>query len=135
MSKGYAGRILHVDLTKGEVRSEEPTDVFFRTYFGGPGIGLHYLLKEMEPNVDAMSPDNVLPGLFYEPFKAGPLEGKGAIDPREFANALETYYEMAGWDTPDGRPSDAKLAELGLDWVQNITAASRIDESRKAAVR
>ena len=79
--------------------------------------------------------DDVLPELFYEPFKAGPLAGKGAIDAAEFANALDMYYRMAGWDTPDGRPSRAKLAELGLDWVRGTTAGELVAWSRKAPAR
>jgi aldehyde:ferredoxin oxidoreductase len=61
--------------------------------------------------------DDLLPELFYEPLKTGPLAGKGAIDRGEFAAALDAYYRMAGWDTPDGNPSEAKLAELGLGWT------------------
>ena len=66
--------------------------------------------------------DDVIPGLFYEPFKAGPLEGKGAMDPGEFARALDLYYQMAGWDPATGKPSDSKLAELGLGWVADLPA-------------
>lgn len=66
--------------------------------------------------------DDVIPGLFYEPFKTGPLEGKGAMDPGEFARALDLYYRMAGWDATTGKPSDSKLAELGLGWVADLPA-------------
>ena len=33
--KGYQGRILHVDLTKGEFAVEEPNEAFYRKYMGG----------------------------------------------------------------------------------------------------
>ena len=37
------------------------------------------------------------------------------IDPDEFFAARRTYYEMAGWDPSTGRPTAAKLAELGVE--------------------
>ena len=37
------------------------------------------------------------------------------IDPDEFLAARRTYYEMAGWDPETGRPTAAKLAELGVE--------------------
>ncbi|MGI6065753.1 MAG: aldehyde ferredoxin oxidoreductase family protein [Bacillota bacterium] len=66
MSLGYTGSILHVDLTKEEVFVEHPSEEFYRTYLGGPGIGLYYLLKEKVKDVDPLGPENVMifaPGL------------------------------------------------------------------------
>lgn len=64
--------------------------------------------------------DDIIPELFYEPFNTGSLEGTGAMDPSAFAHALDMYYRMAGWDTPDGRPGNAKLEELGLEWAASL---------------
>ncbi len=61
--------------------------------------------------------DDTMPELFYAPFKGGPLDGKGAIDRQAFANAVELYYDMAGWTGPGASPSAGKLAELGLTWA------------------
>ena len=33
----------------------------------------------------------------------------------EFLAARRVYYEMAGWNPETGRPTAAKLAELGID--------------------
>lgn len=63
---GYTGKILHLDLTKGEYFVEEQPKEFYRTYLGGPGIGLYYLIKEKVYESDPLAPDNVLvfaPGL------------------------------------------------------------------------
>ena len=40
MPYGYNGRILHVDLTTGQLNVEEPPEAFYRTYLGGQGLGL-----------------------------------------------------------------------------------------------
>ena len=42
MANGYTGKVLHVDLTKGELTVEEPEEQFYRTYMGGSAMGLHY---------------------------------------------------------------------------------------------
>jgi len=58
--------------------------------------------------------DDVLPERMHEGIGNGPLQGQ-RIDPGEFLAARRTYYQMAGWDPETGRPTDAKLAELGLE--------------------
>lgn len=60
MPYGYTGKILHVDLTRRKVETEEPGDVFYRTYLGGRGIGYHYLMREVPPHTDALAPENIL---------------------------------------------------------------------------
>lgn len=56
----YQGKILHVNLTTGQMEVEQPNATFFRTYFGGWGLIAYYLLKELEPGADPLGPDNVL---------------------------------------------------------------------------
>ena len=60
MAHGYHGKILHVDLTNGKFHVEEPEEAFYRKYLGGSALALHYLLKDMPPNVDPLGPENVL---------------------------------------------------------------------------
>ena len=40
----------------------------------------------------------------------------------EMDSALDTYYEMAGWDKSTGNPTQEKMAELGLEWVNAESA-------------
>ena len=44
-------------------------------------------------------------------------ELKFAGDREKFSKALETYYEMMGWDPDNGVSKRGKLAELDLDWL------------------
>lgn len=57
---GYHGRIIHVDLSSRSTRIEEPGEAFFRIYAGGGLLGVYYLLKETQPGIDPLSPDNLL---------------------------------------------------------------------------
>jgi len=57
--------------------------------------------------------DDVLPQRLHEGIGNGALKGE-KVDPDEFFAARRTYYEMAGWDPHTGRPTVAKLAELGI---------------------
>jgi aldehyde:ferredoxin oxidoreductase len=58
--------------------------------------------------------DDVLPQRLHEGIGNGALKGE-KIDPDQFFAARRTYYEMAGWDPQTGRPTTAKLAELGVE--------------------
>ncbi len=52
---------------------------------------------------------------WFEEFKTGPLAGK-RMDPGEFEEMKELYYEMCGWDRY-GNPTRGKLVELNLEWL------------------
>ncbi len=60
MLSGYAGKILHVDLTAGTIEVEEPDEDLYRTYMGGSALGLYYLLKNTPAGADPLGPDNTL---------------------------------------------------------------------------
>jgi len=58
--QGYAGKILHVDLSAGALEIEEPTEDFYRTYVGGSTLGLAYLFKYTPQGADPLGPQNTL---------------------------------------------------------------------------
>src|SRR5690242_4830124 len=60
MLKGFSGRILHVDLTTGQITVETPDEGFYRTYWGGSAMGAYYLLKHTPAGADPLGPDNTL---------------------------------------------------------------------------
>ena len=72
MPYGYTGNILRVNLTDGTWSVENPGETFYRRYLGGGALATYYLLKEMPPKCDPLSPDNVLV------FAAGLLTGAPA---------------------------------------------------------
>ncbi len=69
MPHGYTGKILRVDLSNKKIFTEELPENFYRQYFGGEGLVAYFLLKELPPGIDPLSPDNKLI------FAAGPLTG------------------------------------------------------------
>lgn len=76
MPFGYNGKILRVSLTHGNTSVEELDEVFYRTYLGGRGLIVHYLLKEIRSGIDALSPENKL--IFATGiFTGSPLAGSG----------------------------------------------------------
>jgi aldehyde:ferredoxin oxidoreductase len=62
------------------------------------------------------SKDDTLPDRLFNPMEGGTLKGK-KVDKQQFSKAIETYYEMMGWDPETGIPKKEKLAELDLDWL------------------
>ncbi len=60
MAFGYAGKILHVNLTAGKIEVEEPPESFYRMTMGGSGLAMHYLLRMVPAKADPLGPDNVL---------------------------------------------------------------------------
>jgi len=60
MLGGFAGKILHVNLTTGQITIEQPPEEFYRTYWGGSAMGTYYLLKHTPPGADPLGPENTL---------------------------------------------------------------------------
>jgi aldehyde:ferredoxin oxidoreductase len=56
---GYMGRVLRVNLTDGKLYVEDlPPEDVLRKWVGGRGLGVYYMLKEVDPRVDPLSPKN-----------------------------------------------------------------------------
>jgi aldehyde:ferredoxin oxidoreductase len=66
---GLANKVLRVDLSDRRVWIEEHDEFFYRRYLGGAGILGYYLLKETQPGVDPLAPENILV------FATGPVTG------------------------------------------------------------
>ncbi len=70
MNKGYMGKILRVDLTKGKIEKENlPEESILRKYVGCVGLGMKYLFNEASPKIQPLDPENPLI------FMTGPLTG------------------------------------------------------------
>jgi aldehyde:ferredoxin oxidoreductase len=53
-------KLLHIDLTTRQTRSEELSETVTRKYLGGGALAAWLLLREIPPGVDPLGPDNVL---------------------------------------------------------------------------
>jgi aldehyde:ferredoxin oxidoreductase len=72
MKGGYMGKILFVDLSKGEVWDESLEEVLCRDFIGGYGLGAKVILDRQQPGVDALGPEALMG------FVTGPLTGTPA---------------------------------------------------------
>lgn len=68
--------------------------------------------------------DDTLPKRFFSPTPRGGLKST-AIDAESFVGAIHTFYNMMGWDSETGLPSNDKLAELGIDWAEEAISSLR----------
>lgn len=69
---GYAGKILHIDLTVGTWSLEAFAEEDARLYLGGAGLAAKILYSGMPPGADPLGPENLIV------FATGPLTGTGA---------------------------------------------------------
>ena len=66
---GYAGKILRVDLTAGQITSESVDEAVLRTYLGGSGLGARFLYDEVPNGTEWSDPQNRIS------IATGPLAG------------------------------------------------------------
>jgi aldehyde:ferredoxin oxidoreductase len=119
MPNGYAGRILHVDLTTETLTVESPDERFYRTYFGGSAMGMHYILNELKPGVDPLGPDNMLT-LMLSALTGAPISGQSRLT----ANAKSPLTHGIG-DSQCGGFFPAEMKFAGFDGIVVRGAARR----------
>ena len=106
---GWARKILRINLTNGTIASEPLNMDWAQKYLGQRGLASKYLIDEIDPKVDPLSPDNKLI------FATGPLTGTAAstggrysvITKGPLTNAIAcsnsggywgAEFKFAGWD-------------------------------------
>ena len=105
----WAGKILRVNLTAGTVKAEPLNMDWARAYLGSRGLASKYLVEEIDPKVDPLSPDNKLiwatgpltgtmasTGGRYTVVTKGPLTG--AIACSNSGGHWGAELKQAGWD-------------------------------------
>jgi len=161
MSFGFTGRILRVNLSTGAITVDEPGDKFYRTYLGGRGIIVHYLLKEVPPGCEALDPENRL--VFAPSVLTGlPIPGSSRVSAGAKSPLTGSYGEgegggdwgvklkWAGYDALviSGKASDPVLLNIsedsvelagaegiwGLEVYETITATRERVDDHKASV-
>jgi len=66
---GYSGKIMRIDLSNEEVKTEPIRKDFALNFLGGKGFGTKILYEEMDPRADPLGPRNLLI------ISTGPLNG------------------------------------------------------------
>ena len=94
------------------VTGEETTAQDLQTY----GARRVNLLRAFNAREGITRERDTLPKRMFEPLQGGPSDGK-VVDRARWEAALDTYYEMAGWDPETGNPTRPTLEALELGWV------------------
>lgn len=71
MARGYMGKMLFVDLSRGKLRDEALDESLCRQFIGGYGVGARILFSQQKAGVEPLGPDNTL-GILTGPFTGTP---------------------------------------------------------------
>ena len=123
---GWQRRILRVDLGKGTCRAEPLNMEWARAYLGQRGLATKYIVEEVDPKVDPLSPANKLifatgpltgtmasTGGRYSVITKGPLTG--AIACSNSGGHWGPELKMAGWDMIIIEGKSAKPVYLSIN--------------------
>lgn len=98
MINGTHGKILHVDLTAGEARIEQPPDDFYRLLVGGRAVVAYLLLRDLAPGTEPLSPQNLLifaPGIMQGTNLPG--AGRHGVGGKSPLTGALGSSEVGGW--------------------------------------
>ena len=98
MIGGTHGKVLHVDLTTGETQVEHPPDDFYRLLVGGRAVVAYFLLRDLPPHTDPLSPDNLLifaPGIMQGTNLPG--AGRHGVGGKSPLTGAIASSEAGGW--------------------------------------
>ncbi|MEM4879161.1 MAG: aldehyde ferredoxin oxidoreductase N-terminal domain-containing protein, partial [Desulfurococcaceae archaeon] len=108
---GYAGKILRINLTSGEIREEGVDSEFAKMFLGGRGFNVAKLYHEVGPGVDPLSLANKLM------IATGPIAGTGfPLGSRLNVTAKSPQTGILG-DSNVGGHFAAELKYAGFDQV------------------
>lgn len=108
---GWMGKILRVDLTDGSTRFEAIDRKRLKDYIGGRGLGISYLLAEVDPGVDPLGPDNKLIMM------TGPLTATGAPTGARYMVMTKSPLTGAVTCSNSGGQFPAMLKNTGIDGI------------------
>ncbi|MCX8192725.1 MAG: aldehyde ferredoxin oxidoreductase family protein [Nitrososphaeria archaeon] len=105
----YTGRVLRINLSTSSFRVEEIRREFIERYIGGRGLGIRYLLEEVPPRIDPLSPDNkiIIP--------TGPLTGTIAPLSGRFPIVTKSPLTNTVCDSYSGSFFAVKMKYAGYD--------------------
>jgi aldehyde:ferredoxin oxidoreductase len=108
---GWQKKVLRVNLTTGSSSVEPLNMEWANDYLGERGLASKYLMEEMDPKADAMSPENVLI------FATGPLTGTMASTSGRFAVVTKGPLTNAIACSNSGGKFGAELKFAGYDML------------------
>jgi aldehyde:ferredoxin oxidoreductase len=119
MLYGFAGKILRVNLTTGQINAEQPSEEFYRTYWGGSAMGVYYLLKNTPAHADPLGSENTLCFMLSATTGAA-ISGQSRVT----VTAKSPLSGLAG-DSQSGGFFPAELKFAGFDGIVFTGASPR----------
>lgn len=111
MAGGYTGKVLFVDLSKGELKDEALDEKLCREFIGGYGIGARIIYSRQKAGVDPLGLENILG------FLTGPFTGTDAFGSR-FGVVVGKSPLTGGWgDGNSGGDFGPYLKFAGYDGI------------------
>jgi aldehyde:ferredoxin oxidoreductase len=104
-------KILDVNLTEGKITTRTLDSETYRLYPGGSALALYLLLQEMDPKVDALSPENMLA------FAVSPLVGLPFTGNARLTVTAKSPYTDAIGDSQSGGWFPSTLKANGWDAI------------------
>ncbi len=108
---GYTGQFLRVNLSTGQVDEEELDLELARKFIGGRGLGSYLLTREIEPDIDALSPANKII------IATGPLTGSRAPTAGRYMVVTKSPLSGTVASSNSGGFWGAELKRAGYDLI------------------
>ncbi|MEM4865902.1 MAG: aldehyde ferredoxin oxidoreductase N-terminal domain-containing protein, partial [Acidilobaceae archaeon] len=110
---GYMGKVLKVNLTEGKTYIEPlPDEEVLKMWIGGRGLGVYYMLKEVDPKADPLSPAN------KAIVATGPLTGvAGLVAPGRWVSVTKSPLTGTIHDSHSGGKFGPELKFAGFDLI------------------
>ena len=108
---GYMGKLLFVDLTKGETTVEPLDEEMARQFMGGPGLGAKILYDRMPAHADVFGDESMIG------FISGPLNNTNALFGGRYTVVSKSPV-TGGWnDANSGGYFGQRLKQSGFDAI------------------
>jgi len=111
MNKAYMGKILRVDLEKGEITEEALREEWLRKYIGGSGLAAKYLFDETLTGIEPLSDENPLI------FMTGPLTGTASASASRYAVVAKSPLTGICGQASSGGSFGPMLKRSGFDGI------------------
>ncbi len=107
------GKVLRVDLWREKIYTESlPPENILRSWLGGRGLGVYYMLREVNPRVDPLSPEN------KAIVATGPITGvPGIPSSGRWASVTKSPLTNTIHDSQSGGRFGPELKRAGFDLV------------------
>src|SRR5512142_1680722 len=106
---GWTGKILDIDLTTRTFKTHALDETMARLFIGGRGLGARMLWDEVGPQVDPLSPENVLI------FANGPLTATGFQTSNRFSVSTKSPLTGTILDANSGGSWGMRFKNCGHD--------------------